>query len=134
MASFGWDIQQKIFSTLDTGLSYNVYDNVPALPEGMPQDKFPYVVIGDDTFVPFDDDDQVGVEGTLTIHVWSRYKGRKETKVIQGEIYTLLNRASLPITGYNIVDSLFEFSETFVENDGEYRHGVQRFRLTLQRT
>ena len=133
MAGFEADIQAKIFSILDAGLSYPVYDDAPALPEGMPSDKFPYVVIGDDTAAPFDNDSHVGVNATLTIHVWSRYRGRKEVKDIQGEIYDLLNRATMTIATYTVVDALFEFSQSFVEPDGATRHGVQRFRITIQR-
>lgn len=129
---FAAEIQQVIFTTLNDGLSYPVYDDVPFLPEGMARENFPYVVIGDDTLIPFDNDTNVGVDATLTIHVWSKYRGRKEAKDIQGEIYTLLNRASLTITGFKVVDILFEFSETFVEQDGITRHGVQRFRITVQ--
>ena len=134
MTDFASAIQTDIYEVLNAGLSYPVYDDVPFLPEGAPTENFPYVVIGDDTLVPFDNDTQIGVEATLTIHVWSKYRGRKEAKDIQGEIYTLLNRASLTIAGYDVVDILFEFSETFVENDGNTRHGVQRFRITVQET
>ena len=134
MSGFESDIQVKIFTILDAGLSYPVYDEVPYLPEGMPATNFPYVVIGDDTAIPFDTDDQVGADATLTIHVWSQYRGRKEAKDIQGEIYRLLNRATFEIIGYNTVDCLWEFSETFVETDGATRHGVSRYRITIQET
>ncbi len=132
MTDFASEIQKEIFETLNNGLAYPVYDDVPFLPEGMPTENFPYVVIGDDTLIPWDNDTNIGVDATLTLHVWSRYKGRVEAKNIQGEIYTLLNRSSLTIAGFTVVDLLFEFSETFVENDGQTRHGVQRFRMTVQ--
>ena len=134
MTDFASAIQTDIYEVLSAGLEYPVYDDVPFLPEGMARENFPYVVIGDDTLIPFDNDSQIGVEATITIHVWSKYRGRIEVKNIQGEIYTLLNRASLTIGGYDVVDVLFEFSETFVENDGNTRHGVQRFRITVQET
>jgi hypothetical protein len=51
---------------------------------------------------------------------------------LMGEAYSILHRASLTKTGYNVVDCLFEFSETFVDVDGRTRHGVQRYRLTVQ--
>lgn len=134
MAGFEDDLQAKIYDILSAGLSYPVYDDVPYLPEGMPAENFPYVVIGDDTAIPFDNDTNVGVDSTLTIHVWSRARGRKETKGIQGEIYALLNRSTITIATYTVVDALFEFSQTFVEGeDGATRHGVQRFRITVQR-
>lgn len=129
---FASEIQTAIYTTLSNGLSYPVYDDVPFLPEGAPTENFPYVVIGDDTLIPFDNDTDIGVEATLTIHVWSKYRGRIEVKDIQGEIYDLLNRSSLSISGFKVVDILFEFSETFTEEDGVTRHGVQRFRMTVQ--
>lgn len=134
MSGFESDIQEEIYSILNDGLEHPVYDEVPDLPEGQPDANFPYVVIGDDTAVPFDTDDQQGAEATLTIHVWSRYHGRKEAKDILGEIYRLLNRAKLSIVGYNTVDVLWEFSETFTETDNATRHGVSRYRITLQET
>ena len=133
MAGFEADLQTEIFEVLDAGLTYDVYDDVPFLPEGAPSNSFPYVVVGDTTAVAMDNDSNVGVTATATIHVWSRYAGRIEAKNIQGEIYDLLNRVTMNIATYKVIDALFEFSDTFVEGDGITRHGVQRFRFTVQR-
>ena len=132
MSGFETTIQKVVYDKLNAGLSYSVFDDVPYLPVGAPETDFPYVVIGDDTAIAFDTDDQVGMESTVTIHVWSRSGGRKQCKDILSEIYVLLNRASLTTTGYNYIDCLFEFSETFTEDDGITRHGVARYRITLQ--
>ena len=51
-----------------------------------------------------------------------------------GEIYALLNRAALVKAGYNVVDCLWDYSEAFTDPDGETRHGVARYRLTVQET
>lgn len=132
--SFETAAQQIVYDALNGNLSCGVYDDPPFLPEGMPRSNFPYVVIGNDTAVAWDTDDTLGKDITLTLHVWSRSGGFKETKDILGEIYTLLHRAELTKSGYNIVDCLCEFSEAFVDADGETRHGVARYRMTIQAT
>ena len=130
--SFETITQQIVYDELNGALSCNVYDDVPFLPEGASDENFPYVVIGNDTHLPFDNDDHAGTETTLTLHFWSREQGMKEVKALMGEAYTILHRASLTKTGYNVIDCLFEFSESFVDVDGRTRHGVQRYRLTVQ--
>lgn len=130
--SFETVTQQAIFTALNGNITATVYDDVPILPNGQPLTNFPYVVIGNDTFVPWDTDDTVGGEMTITLHIWSRAAGFKECKAIMGEIYAILHRAQLTVTGYNLVDCLCEFSETMTDADGETRHGVARYRLTIQ--
>lgn len=131
--SFETAAQQAIYTALNGNISATVYDDVPFLPEGAPRTNFPYVVIGEDTAVAWDTDDTLGKEITVTLHVWSRSGGMKQTKDIMGEVYDLLNRASLSISGYSVIDCLCEFTDAFKDADGETRHGVMRFRLTMQR-
>jgi hypothetical protein len=121
-----------IYTELNSNATPDTYDHVPFEPEGAPDDAFPYIVIGDQEATPFDNDSTRGAYVDSTVHVWSRYKGRKEVDEALDEIYGLLHRASLSAAGYNIVDCLFEFSDVFVEQDGQTRHGVIRFRLTIQ--
>ena len=130
--SFETVAQEIVYTALNGAISCDVYDDAPQLPEGMPDSDFPYVVIGDDQHGPFDTDDQVGASTLINLHFWSRYAGFKEVKGLMGEAYDLLNRAILAKTGYNIVDCIREFSDTFVDPDGRTRHGIQRYRLTIQ--
>lgn len=109
-----------------------IYDHVPFEPEGSPDANFPYGTVGDAETHPFDNDTDLGTYVDTTVHVWSRYKGRKEVDAAMDVIYGLLHRATLTAAGYKIVDCLFQFSDVFVESDGETRHGVIRFRLTIQ--
>lgn len=124
--------QQAIYTALNGNITATVYDDVPMLPSGQPLSNFPYVVIGGDTFLPWDTDDQLGSNITLTLHIWSRYGGMQQAKSIAGEIYALLHRANLTITGYHVIDCLCEFSEFITDPDGETRHGIVRYRLTMQ--
>jgi len=119
------EIQTAIFTRLNTGLTVPVFDNVP---DNQPK---PYVVVGDDTVIEWDTDNNAGFEATITLHVWSDYPGKAEVKTIQGEIYDLLHRAEFSVIGYNLINCSFEFGDTFLDVNGVTRHGVQRFRLIL---
>ena len=123
-----------VFGALDGNITgAQVYDHVPFEPEGMPDGNFPYASIGEDSeLTPFDTDDTRGAYVDVTVHLWSRYKGRKEVNGLLDQIYNLLHRATLSAAGYNILDCLFSFSDVSTEEDGITRHGVIRFRLTVQ--
>jgi hypothetical protein len=120
------EIQKAIFTRLNTALSVAVYDDVPD------NAIAPYVVIGDDTLLEFDSDFGIGFEATITVHSWSKYRGRAEVKGLMGLIYDALHRAEFTVQGYNLLGCDCEFSETFLESDGVTRHGVQRFRILIR--
>lgn len=125
--------QEIVFAALDGNLTgCTVLDTAPFLPEGAPSTTFPYCVIGEDTLAPWDQDDARGANTTVTLHFWSRAEGNKQVKALMDEAYALLNRASLAATGYAVVDCLFEFGSVVPDPDGATKHGVQRYRLTLQ--
>lgn len=104
-----------------------VYDHVPQ------QAGFPYITAGEEILTPWDDDTNTGFNAVFTIHVWSRYRGRYEVKTIQQAIYDRLHRADYSVTGYNQVNTVLENMETLLDPDGETRHGVQSFRVLLQK-
>lgn len=124
--------QKAAFAAL-TGMSCPVYDTPPALPEGMPDSGFPYIVIGDDTLTADEADDVIGAQVTTTIHFWSRAAGMKQVKDLMGEAFVRLHRASLTAPGFKVIDCLREFSTVSVGPDGKTRHGVQRYRLTMHK-
>src|SRR5690606_34355650 len=105
----------------------DVYDDVP-----QSASSFPYVVIGEDTHIPWDTDDSVGSESTITLHVWSRYRGKKEAKDIQGLIYQALNRYELAVDGFHLVTLEFDYSDVLLDADGHTRHGVCRYRALVE--
>lgn len=125
--------QQIVFDALNGNLTgCTVFDTPPFLPEAAPDTTFPYCVIGDDTGQPWDTDDTRGAEVTVTLHFWSRAKGMKQVKALMDQAYGLLHRATITKAGYNAVDCLHEFSDAMPDPDGQTKHGVQRYRLTLQ--
>lgn len=125
--------QRVIYSALNGNVSgFNVYSHVPFEPEGAPDDKFPYVLIGDADVEPWDTDSTLGAYVNAEIHVFSRYKGRKEVNAGMDAVYVLLHRATLSSAGYRFVDSLFMSSFADRLEDGITSHGIITFRLTIQ--
>jgi hypothetical protein len=131
--AFTTTAQELVFSALDGKLTgCTVFDTAPFLPEGAPSTSFPYCVIGNDTTEPWDTDDTLGTQISLTLHFWSRAKGMKQVKALMDQAYGLLHRAALTKTGYSVIDCLFEFGEAMNDPDGQTKHGVQRYRLTIR--
>ena len=129
-----WPLQQAVYSALTgdpavQGLLGNparVFDHVP---QGS---AFPYLVIGEVSVTPFDTKTEAGLDQRLTIHTWSRYRGRKETKDIMAAVLAVLDGQSLAVSGHTLVLLGFEFATAVVDDDGLTRHGVQRFRALTQ--
>lgn len=132
MSKLSAPIQTMIFSALDGNITASVFDHVPALPEGLPRDQFPFAVVSEFESAAWDTDDTRGEQGDLTIHIWSTYRGSIEVKNIMAEIYDILNRGTLTGVGVRVVDCLFSGATVFVEPDGITRHGVCRFTLTAE--
>lgn len=130
--SFQLALQTAVFNRLSSisGMP-DVHQYVKQAADSGSSVPFPYVVIGNDTHVPFDTDDASGSEATLVIHTWSRAKKVSETKEIQGSVYDALHRYDLEVEGFHLVTMDFEYSETFLDPDALTFHGVQRFRILL---
>ena len=119
-------LQSTIYSTLNNDsnltstLGAGVYDEVI---EGS---SYPFVAIGEETAVDYGTKDVDGGEFTV-----SQYTGAKETKNIMDRINDLLHDSSLSVTGFNLVNLRFEFSDILRDPDGVTRHGVMRFRAII---
>ena len=126
--SFETALQAAIFTRLSG------YAGMPDVYDDAPQDSaaFPYVVLGEDTHVPWDTDDSTGAESTITLHIWSRQRGKKETKDIQGLIYTALNRYEISVDDHHLVTMEFDYSDVLLDPDGLTRHGVARYRTLVE--
>jgi hypothetical protein len=113
-------------SAITTTLACGVYDEVV---EG---NSYPFITLGEETAIDYSTNNLVGAETTINIHVWSRYKGSKQTKQILDKIHDLLHDVSLTVSGVNLINLRFEYSDIMRDPDGITRHGVMRFRaITL---
>jgi hypothetical protein len=93
---------------------------------------FPYATLGDVVIRDFDTKDQTGFEQFLTLHIWSRYRGRKELKQIIQTVYDILHNSALMVSGANAVSCQFQSASTLQENDGLTLHGILRYRIIIQ--
>jgi hypothetical protein len=128
MSAASLALQGAVYSALATALApVKVYDDPP---QGS---AYPYVVIGDDACADASTKTDEGEDIDLTIHVWSRYRGKKEAKEILAAIKDALHDQPLSATGWGLVMARFEFSSVFPDPDGLTMHGVSRFRFVLTR-
>ena len=124
-------LQSSIYTALNvsaitTTLACGVYDEVV---EG---NSYPFITLGEETAIDYSTNNLVGAETTINIHVWSRYKGSKQTKLIMDKVHDLLHDVSLTVSGVNLINLRFEYSDIMRDPDGITRHGVMRFRaITL---
>ena len=117
MSDHSFELQKTIFTTLNSDntitstFSATVHDHVP---QGT---SFPYIVIGEETMTDESSAKTLDFNNfTLTIHIFSRNRGRKEAKQIMARIYELLHNQNLSVTGANHINTRFEFSDVIKEN------------------
>ena len=126
-----FQLQSAIYTALNvpaitTTLVCGVYDEVI---EG---NSYPFITLGEETAIDYSTNNLVGAETTINIHIWSRYKGSKQTKEIMDKVHDLLHDVSLTVSGVNLINLRFEYSDILRDPDGITRHGVMRFRaITL---
>lgn len=131
MATAAWPLQVAFRSRMlaDAGLTgviaQRVYDEVPG------DAAFPYVTVGDVVEVPDDAHDRQGLTATLTLHIWSRYRGYAEALMILGHLDRLFDRQPLAVDGFTDVSIAREWHQTLRDPDPQIRHVPVRFRAWL---
>jgi hypothetical protein len=132
MSSASWALQQSVYATLaastavQDAVAGRIYD---AVPRGA---ALPYIVIGDDRETDWSTATEPGSAHELTIHIWSRAAGRKETRLASEAVIETLDGAALTIDGQSLIDIRWLESETQRESDGETVHARLRFRAVLE--
>ena len=136
MALHSWELQKTIFSTLnsanltdESGTAIKgVFDDVPESTE------YPYVRIGEDSVNNISTKGKDINEHSLSIDIWSQYRGMRDIKVIMAQIHNALDDINFSVTGALGINLKFEFQTTVVEPDGITRHGIMRFRAVVSDT
>lgn len=133
MASSSTHLQQSVHAALTAdpaiiGLlgAPNVFDDVPRAA------RHPYITIGQSLVKDWSTGTEEGDEHILTLHVWSRAKGRQETHEIMAAVRAALADAPLSLTGHRLVNLRHEFSEARRDPDGETYHGLVRLRAVTE--
>lgn len=133
MASASFALQKALFAKLtgDAGMlallgGPRVYDEVPLRAE------FPFVTFGQTIERDWSTGTEPGQEHTITLHVWSRGRGRKEADEILSAAGTALHDQALTLTGYRLVNLRHEFTDARRDTDGETFHGLSRYRAVTE--
>ena len=117
-------VQRAIVARLSAGLPVKVYDFVP------PDAGDKYVSMGSHTVVDASAKDANGQELTVEVHQWdSTHRGRMGVLNLQSQIYAALHNADLTLDGFGLTYIWYEFSTSFLDEDGLTMHGVMRFRV-----
>jgi|TARA_R100000231_G_scaffold113462_1_gene84258 hypothetical protein len=124
-------LQTTIYSTLSSDNTLTNTLGAGVFDEVVENATYPFVALGEETAIDYSTKDLDGGEFTINIHVWSQYKGAKETKEIMDRIHDLLHDSSLSVSGFNLANLRFEFSDILRDPDGITRHGVMRFRAII---
>ncbi|MGH3933640.1 MAG: DUF3168 domain-containing protein [Pseudonocardiaceae bacterium] len=126
------ELQQAIYSRLapDAALAAlitGVFDEVPI------GAATPYVVIGDVTEDLSEAHDRYGIDATVTVHIWSTYRGYYEAAQILKEVDRLLHRSGLSVSGFTNVSIAQEQHQFMRDPDPDYRHVMARYRIWLEK-
>ena len=106
---------------------YTVYDENPQ------NAVYPYVVMGEMTAKRWCDKLENGMEVYATIHIWSRYAGRKECDEMSGAILQALS--SIPISmapSFEVALDKLDGYKLLVDLDGRTRHGILRLKYLIE--
>lgn len=96
---------------------------------------FPHVVIGEAETLADDSATRAGQVHVLTLHVWSRYRGRAEAKRILAALSAALHRQvpALALAGdMACVQAIVTYSAAMDDDDGVTTHGVLRLRVVTE--
>ena len=112
-------------NTLTSTYGATIADDVP---HGT---AYPFIEIGEVRASDYSTKDHTGGDLVIECHLWSQYKGSKEVKQMMDRVHDLLHDSNLSVTGFNLVNLRFEFSDIVRDPDGVTRHGVMRFRAII---
>lgn len=126
-----WAAQAAVQSRLaaDVGVRAQIGDPVRLYDHVPPGAAFPYVTFGETNANDYGTKDGAGLEQTVTLHVFSRYRGRKQVKDILAALYDALHQQNLTVSGQSFVDCRFSSAATVRTEDGVTYQGVIRFRV-----
>lgn len=134
MTTFEQPFQKAIYGALADNVTVNaaivpVYDYVG--PGNV--DTFPRIVLGNFEIEPVDDKSTSDQDLFLTIDIWSRQRGKKETQLVMSAIHSLLHRQALSLdSGTAIVVTAATPTRILQDPDGLTYHGVQTWRGQIQ--
>lgn len=128
-----WDLQKGIYQALSNNAQLasligtgHVHDHVPH------NARFPYLTLGQSAVRDWSTGTEEGGEHVLTLHVWSRAGGTRETLEIIGAVNEALKDAAIALPDHALVNLRFEYANARRDPDGETVHGIVRYRAVTE--
>lgn len=125
-----WPLQLAVVGKLRAhaplmALVSGVYDEVPE------QVAHPYVSLGSITENVDDAHNQRGLEASVVLHVWSKYRGFKQAADILAELDAALDRQPLTVAGFRDVSIAHQQHTELRDPDPDIRHINVSYRVWL---
>jgi hypothetical protein len=133
MADPSWLLQQAIYAALTTpAMSISGFASIPVY-DGVPANAArPYVAIGDDAMTDDSPKDEAAWLVAGLLEVWDdNQRGRKNIKLIFGQIRSRLQDAALTVTGFRVEWVKFQSLATQRTEDGLTWRGEIRFEIRI---
>jgi hypothetical protein len=133
MASPGWDLQKAVYTALSSDATLTALLGEGGIHDAAPQlAALPCIVIDQMQLRDWSTGTEAGAEHTLTLHVWSRYAGKREAYEIADATRAVLDGALLSLEAHRLINLRHQYSELKRDEDGETHHGVLRFRAVTE--
>lgn len=134
MSSAIWEVQLGIVSMLmahsslepTLGNPMRIYDQPPQDP------VFPYLTFGPSQSRFIDAQDAPAQEHEFTLHMWSRYRGRREVREFIGFLASAIESGTPVMTDFRMVSVRPLFIDVFRMSDGLTTHGVLRLKAVTE--
>lgn len=126
------ELQKAIFdalrgdAALQALLAERMFDRAPH------KVPFPYVTLGRTSVYDWSTGTEIGTEQLITLHVWSKAKGKKEVLEIMDAARARLDDAALPLDGHHLVNLRLSYSEARYDEVLDVHHGLLRFRAVTE--
>ena len=127
------ELQKAIFAALEGDAALismlgagRIHDLAPA------RVQFPYITLGRTSIYDWSTGTEGGTEQLVTLHVWSRGRGKREAIEIMDRVSTCLHQANLALAGHHLVRLRQDYSEIVHDDDLSVHHGMLRFRAVTE--
>lgn len=132
MTAASADLQKAMFAALTGNAALVALMGGTRIFDRAPTDAaFPYVTFGRTSVFDWSTSTEDGLEHLVTLHVWSKAKGRKEAFAVLDAVRAALG-TPLSLDDQHLVNFRFEFSEVTFDDDISVHHGLLRLRAVTE--
>ncbi|MBB6012320.1 hypothetical protein HNR59_001665 [Aquamicrobium lusatiense] len=132
MTAASADLQKAMFAALTGNAALVALMGGARIFDRAPTDAaFPFVTFGRTSVFDWSTSTEDGLEHLVTLHVWSKAKGRKEAFAVLDAVRAALG-TPLSLDDQHLVNFRFEFSEVTFDDDISVHHGLLRLRAVTE--